>query len=141
MRNTWLAGEADYFDAASPELAESHARARAEGFKTSVFQLGDSVADNPPVAVMLYLPPGGVLYRHRHDCHRWEVVVQGSLTTEDGRVLNPGDVRISKPGEFYGPHTAGPSGVLCAEIFSSVTGLKSEGDPEHPAAALTVPKG
>jgi hypothetical protein len=29
-----------------------------------------------------------------------------------------GDVMVSTPNEFYGPHTAGPEGSLSVEIFS-----------------------
>jgi hypothetical protein len=132
VRKTYLTSEEDYFSPAPEHFKETQARTEALGFRTSLFQLGESKDTNPPVALMLYLPPGGVLFRHRHDCHRMEVVVQGSMQTEEGLWLNPGDVRLSNPGEFYGPHTAGPTGVLSVEIFSSTAGVASEMHPDLP---------
>jgi anti-sigma factor ChrR (cupin superfamily) len=140
MRNTYLASEDDYFGTAPEGLEDSVLRSKSLGFSASVFQLGEVAADNPPAVLMLYIPPGGVLFRHRHDCFRLEVIVQGSLMVEDGRWLGPGDVRLSKPGEFYGPHTAGPTGVLAAEVFSSTTGLSSEMDPDLPPEHAAILK-
>ncbi len=80
------------------------------------FLLGDK-KDNPPTVVALRMGPGWVLPRHAHACHRFEIVVQGSLDVGE-RVLKPGDVMISDPGIAYGPHTAGPEGCTTFEIFS-----------------------
>lgn len=85
------------------------------------FVMGDPESEHTPVAAVLRLPPGGVLARHAHPVVRFEVVVQGSIETE-GRVLKPGDVMFSPPGEFYGPHVAGPEGATTVEVFSSIKG-------------------
>ena len=80
--------------------------------------------DDPeaPLASLLWLPPAFVLPRHSHNCHRVEVIVQGSVTI-DGQVLRPGDVSVSGPDEFYGPNIAGPTGSLSVEIFSRAEGI------------------
>jgi hypothetical protein len=52
---------------------------------------------------------------------RFEVIVKGSLFV-DGREYLPGDVMVSPPNEFYGPHTAGPDGCTTVEFFSSIIG-------------------
>ena len=85
------------------------------------FVLGDPDDPHTPVAAMLKLPPGGVIARHAHAVTRFEVVVQGSILV-DGRTLLPGDVMLSRPGEFYGPHLAGPEGATTVEVFSSIQG-------------------
>jgi hypothetical protein len=87
--------------------------------KFAPVHLGDESDPKAPVAALLELPPGGVLPEHAHDCWRFEVVIKGSWIDTDGGVILPGDVRISKPYEFYGPFTAGPDGSLSLEIFSS----------------------
>jgi hypothetical protein len=76
-------------------------------------------ADNSPTVVCLRLAAGEKLSRHRHDCHRFEIIVQGSLTTDDGRVVGVGNVMTSEPNVAYGPHTAGPEGCTSFEIFSN----------------------
>ena len=85
------------------------------------FVLGDPNDVHTPVAAMLKLPPGGVIARHAHPVVRFEVVVQGSILV-DGRTLLPGDVMVSPPNEFYGPHVAGPEGATTVEVFSSIRG-------------------
>ena len=75
-----------------------------------------------PAAVLLEMPPGYVLFRHAHICHRFEVVVKGSLEA-GGRVLGPGDVMTARPGEMYGPHRAGPDGCTTLEVFGSLEGV------------------
>ena len=80
---------------------------RGEG--TRVFVLGEDPADaEAPAVVLLEMPPHYVLFRHAHICHRFEVVVRGSLQA-GGRTLGPGDVMTARPGELYGPHVAGPA--------------------------------
>jgi len=75
-----------------------------------------------PAVVVLEMPPDYVLFRHAHVCHRFEVVVKGSIEA-DGRVLGPGDVMTARPGEMYGPHIAGPQGCTTVEVFGSLEGV------------------
>jgi hypothetical protein len=82
----------------------------------AAIRAGESGDDNAAMVNVLRLPPGGVLPRHSHACHRFEMVVFGELHVPDGTVLRPGDVMISKPGEAYGPHAAGPEGVVTVEV-------------------------
>lgn len=69
-----------------------------------------------PGAIMLEMPPRYTIERHSHPSARMEVVIRGSLETPEG-VFRPGDVMTAKPGESYGPHTAGPTGCLTVEFF------------------------
>ena len=47
---------------------------------TQVFVLADDPADaSAPAVVLLKMPPGYRLFRHAHICHRFEVVVKGTL--------------------------------------------------------------
>ena len=90
---------------------------------TQVFVLADDPADaNAPAVVLLKMPPGYRLFRHAHICHRFEVVVTGTLEA-NGRTLRPGDVMTARPGELYGPHVAGPDGCTTAEVFGSLEGV------------------
>jgi hypothetical protein len=90
---------------------------------TRIFVLADDEeAWDSPAVVMLEMPPNYVLFRHAHICHRFEVVVKGSLEA-GGRILGPGDVMTARPGEMYGPHTAGPEGCTTAEVFGSLEGV------------------
>jgi hypothetical protein len=90
---------------------------------TQLYVLGDDVeAPEAPAVVMLEMPPGYVLFRHAHLCHRFEVVVKGSMRAGD-RTLVPGDVMVAKPGEWYGPHIAGPEGCTTAEVFGTLDGV------------------
>ena len=59
-----------------------------------------------------------MLPRHGHDCHRFEIVVQGTLDVGE-RVLEVGDVMVTEPNVVYGPHIAGPYGCTTYEIFSN----------------------
>ena len=88
------------------------------GLRTGYIPLGDPDDPATPGVVMLHMGPGVVLDRHAHSCERFETIVQGSLYVGD-KVLHPGDVMRAAPYEFYGPHTAGPEGVLTCEVFSS----------------------
>lgn len=97
---------------------EIAAGAAGVGAKLAHFVMSYDKNDmDAPLATMFYMPPNFTLLRHDHDCFRVEVVVQGSVTVGD-KVLRPGDLSISRPGEPYGPHIAGPTGVLTVEIFS-----------------------
>lgn len=133
MGETYRAWDAGYFSVAPDDLKYAQTGAEGMGLRNAIFRLGDA-SPEAPVVVMLYMPPEAVLPRHAHACHRMEVVVQGSMLTEDGLWLTPGDVRLSAPGEFYGPHTAGPAGVLSVEIFSAGSGVDAAFPSDLPAA-------
>jgi hypothetical protein len=91
--------------------------------ETRLFVLGDEdQSGDAPAVVVLEMPPNYVLFRHAHICHRFEIVVKGSLEV-DGRTLRPGDVMTARPGEMYGPHTAGPGGCTTAEVFGTLEGV------------------
>ena len=83
--------------------------------------LGEPSDESAPAALIFTMPPGYVLGRHAHLCERFEVILEGSITV-DGLELGPGDVMIARPGEYYGPHTAGPEGCRTLEIFSTLAG-------------------
>jgi hypothetical protein len=88
--------------------------------------LGDSADETAPATLIFTMPPNSVLPRHAHSCERFEVILEGSLKVEDnGLELGPGDVMIARPGEPYGPHTAGPEGCRTLEIFSTLAGAHS----------------
>ena len=90
-----------------------------EGLELTKFNMSVDPEDpEAPLAMFLRLPPGFVLGRHGHECYRVEVVITGSMILEDGQVLGPGDISVTSPNVFYGPHTAGPEGCLSVEIFS-----------------------
>src|ERR1700722_10667303 len=108
----------DVFGLAPEFLRGLAAMMPAIGQKTGYIPLGDPENPATPGVVMLYMKPGNVLVRHAHSCERFEAVLQGSLYVGD-TVLHPGDIMTAAPYEFYGPHTAGPEGVLTCEVFSS----------------------
>ena len=100
------------------------------GIDASYFLLGKE-ADDPPTVIALRMAPNFVSVRHAHHCHRFEVVVQGTLDVGE-RILKPGDVMITEPGIAYGPHVAGPEGCTTFEFFtdykaSHVTLLEESG--------------
>lgn len=95
-----------------------------EGFQIANFVLG-SAEENSPVATVLKMEPGHVLPRHGHNCWRFEVVVQGTITIPDGTVLKPGSLMFSGPNELYGRHVAGPEGATTVEVFSTYSGSHS----------------
>jgi quercetin dioxygenase-like cupin family protein len=105
-------------------MTEGRIGAEKVGWRSAAFPMGKPSDEDVPIVALLYIPPGEVLPRHTHDCYRVEVMLQGSLEMGD-RVLRPGDVWSSEAGEFYGPHTAGPTGSLSVEIFASSVGQKS----------------
>ncbi|GAA5063622.1 anti-sigma factor ChrR (cupin superfamily) [Thermocatellispora tengchongensis] len=123
-----------YFDAMTPpEMRWSGAATREvmPGWDLGSVYMGDDLSDpEVPVASLLQIAPGDTLHRHAHDCFRVEVVVRGSITVPGGQTLVPGDVMVSRPGEFYGPHIAGPDGCLSVEIFSAARGVHPIGDPD-----------
>jgi hypothetical protein len=89
---------------------------------TRLFVLGDTDDWTAPAVVILDMPPGYTLFRHAHTCERFEVIVRGSLEV-DGELVGPGHVMTAAPGEFYGPHLAGPDGCQTAEVFSNLEGV------------------
>ena len=97
--------------------------AEATGVRLAHFVMSDDPNDmEAPLASIFYMRPNFVLPKHDHDCHRVEVVIDGSVRIGD-KILRAGDVSVSRPGEAYGPHIAGPTGVLTVEIFSRQKGL------------------
>ena len=118
----------DYW-ATGPEFLQAiKQQAETYGLKVANFMMGAAQDDQAPVATVMYMPPGFVLARHAHDRYRVEVIVQGSVDTGD-RVLHAGDVMVTEPNEYYGPHTAGPDGSLSVEIFSKAKAQQAIGVP------------
>lgn len=93
-----------------------------DGMGYRMFALGDPYDPEMPAVVLFRAPPGYVLPRHSHECHRFEVVVEGSLTDEHGDELRGGSVMTADPGEMYGPSVAGPDGYVSAEFFGRLAG-------------------
>jgi hypothetical protein len=83
--------------------------------------MGEPTDETAPTALIFTMPPHSVISRHSHLCERFEIILEGSLLVDD-MVLGPGDVMIARPGEAYGPHTAGPEGCRTLEIFSTLAG-------------------
>ena len=123
-----------FFRISPDSLKYAQIGAEALGYQNAIFALGDPEAPSSPVVVMLSLPPHGLLSRHAHDCWRFEVVISGSMQDEHGAWLRAGDIRVSKPGEYYGPHRAGPEGVLSAEVFSAASGVNAAFPDDLPDA-------
>ncbi len=124
-------GSPDYFDGlTSPSLIGTREASKDAGMQVGSILMGNE-GENAPVAMLLDMPSGSVLPRHGHDTYRVEVVVRGSMTLPDGRVVTSGDVLVTPPGSFYGPHVAGPEGVLSVEIFSAASGLLPLADPDE----------
>lgn len=116
-----LANDPSFWDE-SPEFLRPLQEASAPfGLRLAYFLLGAAPTESTPVAAVLEMPPGYVLPRHAHLCHRMEVVLKGSLDVGEA-VLGPGDVMTTEPDQMYGPHTAGPDGCTTLEIFSTVAG-------------------
>ena len=116
-------GEDGFWDRWPEQLDHFHAQQGAAntGTKIGYFLMGDA-SENPPTVLALEMKPGEIQARHSHPCHRFEIVAKGTLTTESGRVLEPGDVMISEPHQPYGPSQAGPDGCVTFEIFSFFSG-------------------
>lgn len=125
MGFAYSADDPEFFRISPASLKYAQIGAEALGMRNAIFALGDPEGPASPVVVMLSLPPHGLLSRHAHDCWRFEVVIKGSMQDEHGNWLRPGDIRVSKPGEYYGPHRAGPEGVLSAEVFSAASGVNA----------------
>jgi hypothetical protein len=85
-----------------------------ENLRTSNRVLGDN-PESPRIVVM-DMGPGFVIPRHSHGCERYEMIVTGSLYSEEG-VHNVGDVMLARADEIYGPKVAGPEGCMTVEVF------------------------
>jgi hypothetical protein len=94
------------------------------GMPLSLFAMGDPEDPETPGFAVFSMKPGEVLPRHSHDCHRFEVIMAGSMTAigpdEGNRELRVGDVMVAEPNQMYGPHVAGPEGFTVAEYFSRI---------------------
>jgi hypothetical protein len=86
--------------------------------------MGEPTDESAPTALIFTMEPHAVIGRHAHDCERFEIILEGSLLVDD-MVLGPGDVMIARPGEAYGPHTAGPEGCRTLEVFGTLAGAHS----------------
>ena len=120
----------------SPKEPEFWGRAPAEylrpliidsatvGMPLTFFVAGDPENHDTPGFAVFSMKPGEVLPRHSHDCHRFEVIIQGSMTAigpgEGDRRLETGDIMTAEPNQMYGPHVAGPEGFTVVEYFSSM---------------------
>jgi hypothetical protein len=111
--------EPEYWQA--PEDVESLAN-RTTARLAAIFRLGEEDDAEAPLAEVLKMPPDYVIVRHAHNCHRFEMVATGSLYFE-GKILEPGDVMVAAPGEFYGPKVAGPDGCISVEVFAKGKGV------------------
>src|SRR5438270_5364522 len=79
------------FWAIGPESLEwMRVVAEAIDVKFARFPLGDPEDENTPFASVLSMPPNYELWRHKHDCFRFEAIIKGSIRVGD-RVLGPGD--------------------------------------------------
>jgi len=124
----------EFFDEVTPEaLRWTMVIPRKAGMEMATIPIGDGSSG---AVGIIQLPPGGTIPRHAHQCKRIEVVLRGSLDVGEGRVVGPGTVMISEPGDYYGPHIAGPDGAITVEIFSSLTSktdFDDQGDPRMAA--------
>ncbi len=134
----FLRDEPSFWRISPRALAYTNVFAEAVDHRVASFVLGPEDDLEAPLALFMNLPPGWVLDRHAHDCHRFEVVIEGSMIVQGGVSLGPGDVSTSGPGEQYGPHMAGPDGVLTLEIFSRQVGLHPVYAEPKPANAQVV---
>ena len=124
-------GSPNYYEGlTSPSLSGTREASKDANMQVGTILMGEE-GQNAPVTMLLEMPPGSVLPRHGHDTYRVEVVIRGSMTLPDGREVTPGDVLVTPPGSFYGPHIAGSDGVLTAEIFSAASGLLPLPDPDE----------
>ena len=109
--------------------------AEAIDVKIARFPLGDPEDPATPFVSVLSMPPNYELWRHKHDCWRFEAIIRGSITT-DGQTLGVGDVMTSAPFQAYGPYFAGPEGCTTVEVFSTRDGMSSKIDEDtDPRAA------
>jgi len=129
----------DYLEAITPPELRWAGQATREvmpGWDLGAIVMSEDVSDPAaPVVSILKIAPGDTLPRHAHDCFRVEVIIQGSISLPDGTVLRSGDIMVSQPRVYYGPHVAGSEGCLSAEIFSAARGMSPISDTEDAVAA------
>lgn len=109
--------DSDFWTRCPKELELIQKSMDGTGGGVAYFVMGER-KDDAPTVVALKMAPNWILPRHAHDCYRFEVIVQGTLDVGD-RILKVGDVMVSEPHTFYGPHVAGPEGCTTFEIFSN----------------------
>jgi hypothetical protein len=136
MADYSMDGDPEYWQA-PPRFQALFETLRSLGLRASYFPVGDAEADTTPVAVVVEMPPGFVIMRHSHPCARFEVVVRGTLESDD-RVLGPGDVMVSAAGEFYGPKRAGKEGCTTIEIFARADGVTKRLEEGTDGRVVTV---
>lgn len=108
------------FDDYDPELKRIFEVGEEIGMKGIRHRIGGEQDPHGTHAVFATFPPGMVVPRHMHHCHRLEIIVGGSLLDEEsGLNLTPGYVMLTEPNVYYGPHVAGPDGCVTVEIFSA----------------------
>ena len=117
----------EYWEQAPERLRWASVGARAMQQGLALHVLGEEDDSSAAVIEMLRLPPNYVLSRHHHTSHRFEVVIQGSVTVGE-LTFGPGDIFITAPNEEYGPLTAGPEGCLSVEMFSDSSGVDATFD-------------
>ncbi len=110
---------------------------RSLGIRASYFPIGDPDDDRTPVAVIVEMPPGFVIMRHAHPCARFEVIVRGTLESDD-KILRPGDVMVSAAGELYGPKRAGKDGCTTIEVFGNAPGVTKRIEERPDSGTVTV---
>ena len=82
----------------------------------------DPTDKSAPCALFVKAEPNHSFRHHAHPTWRLEVIIKGSVQVGD-KLLKPGDIMFSKPGEFYGPHRSGPEGHLAVEFFGRMDGI------------------
>lgn len=109
--------DADFIGDPGPVFDKIRKEGSSTGCKVAVTSLARDGTADPDSGIILWvaMPPNFKVPRHYHDTTRVEIIVKGSLDTGE-RVLKPGDVMITPPGEWYGPYVTGPDGALTAEI-------------------------
>lgn len=122
------------WDDYSEELKKIFDVGEVIGMKGIRHRIGDDKDPHGTHAVFATFPPGMVVPRHMHLCHRLEIIVGGSLLDEESGVnLTPGYVMVTEPNIYYGPHVAGPEGCTTVEIFSAgldgATPMMEDGTP------------
>lgn len=115
----------EYWDRYPEHLKGMGTLASITGATTTMFVLGDDPSDpHAPGVGILCMPPGYVLRRHAHTCHRLEVILSGTLNVE-GRWFGPGTVMTAGYEEAYGDHIAGPEGCTTVEVCSTTSGMNN----------------
>lgn len=139
MAQRYRYGDPDFWESlTTPSMRARLDAARAIGWAFGPMLMADGERTDVPVVGMLEMPPNGVLPRNRRGCDRIEVIVRGSVDVGDGVTLGPGDVEVTRAGEFFGPHVAGPDGVLSVEVFGRSDRMEIEfEDPESAVQQMT----